>query len=224
MIEVDNITKGFSVSFQIFELDYEDIDFFIPIFKNYKFSNEKKKGILEINKSKSFVEIDYGILESRMIEIFEKGQNNIKEFLTMKKIKILFEKGFLIYLGYFSELKKILNDLKNLTNLDIKRIILNKKKMEAIYQNFQSINQLGLHNERDPFIRTFRLKGDLTEKENWREFDNKDNELLEISGLYNTPFGPINLRISNDCRIQLYKGKIRINKELVIWFKNELIK
>ncbi len=220
MLDIKELSKSFSISFQLFKIDIEDLNLISQILKKFTFTQENKKGILESKKYSNYIEFDYNILIPKIIEVYENGKNQIKKFYTSNLAKIFLGKDFIIYLGSLSQSKKILKDILNLTLIDPIFFFLNSHKMNEIYDNFQKINYLKLFNESDPFIQSFGLNGDLTEKENWHDFTKADTKIIEIRGIYDSTFGPINLRINYDCSGQVYKGKIDINRDLIFWFKD----
>ena len=223
MIEILDLSKGFSLSFHILKVVIEDINYIYQSIKKFTFSEESRKGVLDLKKQGDYIEFDYCILNPKTIEFFENNKNIVKKVFFRNISKAFIGKDFLIFLGGMNQLKKVLIDIKNLTNLDIKRKMIKPSKMNNIYKNFQKVNRLRLYDESDPFIHNFGLNGDLTDIDNWKNFYNADVKIIEISGIFDTPYGPINLKIGNDCSGQLYKGKIDINNEFLFWFKDELL-
>lgn len=223
MRKISEITKGFSISFQIFRLKLKEFKYIYEALQKFQFSVEQQKGILNIDKSKKYIEYDYQIVFPKEINIFKNGKEISKKVNFNSISKLIIGLNFLIYIGTTKHLLKTLNDFKNITNSDIKKLRISSSKMEEIYSNFQKVNYLKLYDEYNPFIKNFHIKGDLTEKDKWRDFKTENAKIKEVKGVFNTHHGPINLRLRNDCKLQIYKGKIEINKTLIFWFKDLLI-
>lgn len=222
MIEINEISKGFSISFHLYKTDLKNLEDILDSLKKFKFTEKGKKGIIELRKGKNYFEFDYNILTPKEIEIFENGKNILKKVLFSRISKCYIGIGYIIILGGTKISNKVLSDLKNITYLEFERKILKNDEIDKIYNKFQKINHLKISNEVDPFIRDVSLRGDLTDKDNWKDFQSDNTEIIEISGIFDTPFGPISLRINYDCSGQLYKGKIIIHEDLIFWLKEIL--
>lgn len=225
MEEKTLVFKGTSMGLNFLSNGNIDIKNAFRILKKFEFNNERKFGFQDIKEYEKYIEFKYFELIAKNLEVFEDNKITLKTIYQPKYSFIFIFEDITILTGSSNLANKIRNKLKNTINLDLRPILKNKNQMMKLYNFFFKVYQIKLIEEDEStFIKSLRIKGDLSDLENWKEFSSNNRFLSEIYGQLEIDEIIHNLRIYSNSSCQIYKTGDSILKKDIFWLKDFLLK
>lgn len=215
--------SGTSISLSFFENTQKNLESCHRILKRYDFNYERKFGFQDLKEFDNYLEFRYIELIAKNIEISEKNKIVLKTIYLPKYIFIYLFENSSIFIGSTYFVRRIKNKLKNIINIEFRPKLKTKNQMKKLYNEFFKVFQLNLVDEdKDAYVKSFKIKGDLSEITNWEEFMSNNRYLSEVYGQLEINGIIYKIRIFSDCSCQIYKSGDSILKESIFWLKNYL--
>ncbi|MHA1251440.1 MAG: hypothetical protein ACTSRP_15725 [Candidatus Helarchaeota archaeon] len=214
--------RGISISISFYKNTHLDLNRTYNTLKRQQFKRDRGFGILELKISKTYLQFKYLELLSKNLEVFENDEITFKTILFPKYCIVILFKDNSIFIGSNSFIRKAVNKLKNLLNIEFLPILKNDKAMRKIYHDFFKVYQLDLiENDENAFVKNLKLKGDLSEDSYWKEYSS-NRFLSEIYGKFEIDEIIYRLKIKSNCSCIIYKSGDSFPIKSIIWLRDYL--